>query len=190
MGRDIAYDYWSCDLLCAASSPDLYRINLEQVFILAKCHFLWLSISIKFLTLNSSFFFIKKKKPSIFSLHSWCLVRYIMYAHLFLLLSRKELCGCNLFICKCRYDNVALNIISPLVDWPVGLLKLIDWTSPLCKETYTTKFTHNIYSPKTNISFSADPKSISFPRSEHFPSSIIWNSLVPVKVGFFAWEAT
>lgn len=30
MGRDIAYDYWSCDLLCAASSPDLYRINLEQ----------------------------------------------------------------------------------------------------------------------------------------------------------------
>ncbi|XP_064989782.1 uncharacterized protein LOC135627586 [Musa acuminata AAA Group] len=31
MGRDIAYDSWSCDLLCAASSPDLYRINLEQV---------------------------------------------------------------------------------------------------------------------------------------------------------------
>ncbi|XP_020112876.1 nucleolar protein 10 [Ananas comosus] len=30
MGRDIAYDCWSCDLLCAASSPDLYRINLEQ----------------------------------------------------------------------------------------------------------------------------------------------------------------
>ncbi|XP_062111985.1 uncharacterized protein LOC133823328 [Humulus lupulus] len=30
MGRDIAYDYWSCDLFCAASSPDLYRINLEQ----------------------------------------------------------------------------------------------------------------------------------------------------------------
>ncbi|KAG9138961.1 hypothetical protein Leryth_007584 [Lithospermum erythrorhizon] len=30
MGRDIAYDSWSCDLLCAASSPDLYRINLEQ----------------------------------------------------------------------------------------------------------------------------------------------------------------
>ncbi|XP_077248557.1 embryo sac development arrest 7 [Tasmannia lanceolata] len=30
MGRDIAYDRWSCDLLCAASSPDLYRINLEQ----------------------------------------------------------------------------------------------------------------------------------------------------------------
>ena len=24
MGRDIAYDHWSCDLLCAASSPDLY----------------------------------------------------------------------------------------------------------------------------------------------------------------------
>ncbi|KAJ4776605.1 Embryo sac development arrest 7 [Rhynchospora pubera] len=30
MGRDIAYDCWSCDLLCAASSPDIYRINLEQ----------------------------------------------------------------------------------------------------------------------------------------------------------------
>ncbi|KAK4345633.1 hypothetical protein RND71_035809 [Anisodus tanguticus] len=30
MGRDIIYDCWSCDLLCAASSPDLYRINLEQ----------------------------------------------------------------------------------------------------------------------------------------------------------------
>eukprot|EP01018_Ginkgo_biloba_P008604 Gb_40390 [translate_table: standard] len=30
MGRDIVYDRWSCDLLCAASSPDLYRINLEQ----------------------------------------------------------------------------------------------------------------------------------------------------------------
>uniref|UniRef100_A0A7N0UV27 Nucleolar protein 10 n=1 Tax=Kalanchoe fedtschenkoi TaxID=63787 RepID=A0A7N0UV27_KALFE len=30
MGRDLEYDCWSCDLLCAASSPDLYRINLEQ----------------------------------------------------------------------------------------------------------------------------------------------------------------
>ncbi|KAI3460683.1 hypothetical protein Pfo_017346 [Paulownia fortunei] len=30
MGRDIAYDCWSCDVICAASSPDLYRINLEQ----------------------------------------------------------------------------------------------------------------------------------------------------------------
>lgn len=30
MGRDMTYDCWSCDLLCAASSPDLYRINLEQ----------------------------------------------------------------------------------------------------------------------------------------------------------------
>ncbi|XP_024029334.1 nucleolar protein 10 isoform X2 [Morus notabilis] len=30
MGRDITYDCWSCDLLCAASSPDVYRINLEQ----------------------------------------------------------------------------------------------------------------------------------------------------------------
>ncbi|XP_057735437.1 uncharacterized protein LOC130950854 [Arachis stenosperma] len=30
MGRDITYDSWSCDLLCAASSPELYRINLEQ----------------------------------------------------------------------------------------------------------------------------------------------------------------
>ncbi|XP_010412810.2 PREDICTED: nucleolar protein 10-like, partial [Camelina sativa] len=30
MGRDMTYDPWSCDLLCAASSPDLYRINLEQ----------------------------------------------------------------------------------------------------------------------------------------------------------------
>ena len=27
----MTYDNWSCDLLCAASSPDLYRINLEQV---------------------------------------------------------------------------------------------------------------------------------------------------------------
>lgn len=33
MGRDISYDCWSCDLLCAASSPDLYRINLEQVLL-------------------------------------------------------------------------------------------------------------------------------------------------------------
>ncbi|MFS7889277.1 putative nucleolar protein 10/Enp2 [Helianthus anomalus] len=31
MGRDIIYDCWPCDLICAASSPDLYRINLEQV---------------------------------------------------------------------------------------------------------------------------------------------------------------
>ncbi|CAA0838719.1 embryo sac development arrest 7 [Striga hermonthica] len=30
MGRDLLYDNWSCDLICAASSPDLYRINLEQ----------------------------------------------------------------------------------------------------------------------------------------------------------------
>ncbi|KAJ0255427.1 Embryo sac development arrest 7 [Hirschfeldia incana] len=30
MGRDMTYDNRSCDLLCAASSPDLYRINLEQ----------------------------------------------------------------------------------------------------------------------------------------------------------------
>lgn len=30
MGRNLTYDCWSCDLLCAASSPDLYRINLEQ----------------------------------------------------------------------------------------------------------------------------------------------------------------
>lgn len=30
MGRDLVYDCWSCDLLCAASSPDLYRINLEK----------------------------------------------------------------------------------------------------------------------------------------------------------------
>ncbi|CAI9092523.1 OLC1v1027780C1 [Oldenlandia corymbosa var. corymbosa] len=30
MGRDLAYDCWYCDLLCAASSPGLYRINLEQ----------------------------------------------------------------------------------------------------------------------------------------------------------------
>lgn len=30
MGRDMAYDCWSCDLLCAASCPELYRINLEQ----------------------------------------------------------------------------------------------------------------------------------------------------------------
>ncbi|XP_073354024.1 uncharacterized protein [Aegilops tauschii subsp. strangulata] len=31
MGRELAYDCWSCDLLCAASSPDLYRINFELV---------------------------------------------------------------------------------------------------------------------------------------------------------------
>lgn len=30
MGRDLAYDCWSTDLLLAASSPELYRINLEQ----------------------------------------------------------------------------------------------------------------------------------------------------------------
>ncbi|KAH9615052.1 hypothetical protein KSS87_006733, partial [Heliosperma pusillum] len=30
MGRDMTYDAWSCDLICAASSPDLYRINLSQ----------------------------------------------------------------------------------------------------------------------------------------------------------------
>ena len=42
MGRDIEYDYWSCDLLCAASSSELYRINLEQVFSLISLvtHFL------------------------------------------------------------------------------------------------------------------------------------------------------
>jgi ribosome biogenesis protein ENP2 len=40
MGRDIAYDCWSCDLLCAASSPDLYRINLQQVMSLAICHYI------------------------------------------------------------------------------------------------------------------------------------------------------
>ncbi|KAL5726458.1 hypothetical protein ACHQM5_009500 [Ranunculus cassubicifolius] len=32
MGRDTAYDPWSCDLLCAASSPDLYRINLLIIY--------------------------------------------------------------------------------------------------------------------------------------------------------------
>ncbi|KAG5134221.1 hypothetical protein JHK82_025409 [Glycine max] len=37
MGRDISYDCWSCDLLCAASSPDLYRINLEQLHGLVAC---------------------------------------------------------------------------------------------------------------------------------------------------------
>jgi hypothetical protein len=31
MGRDLAYDRWSCDLLLAASSPEVYRLNLEQV---------------------------------------------------------------------------------------------------------------------------------------------------------------
>ncbi|KAJ7221766.1 hypothetical protein O6H91_Y467000 [Diphasiastrum complanatum] len=30
MGRDLAYDRWSCDLLLAASSPEIYRLNLEQ----------------------------------------------------------------------------------------------------------------------------------------------------------------
>lgn len=37
MGRDMVYDCWSCDLLCAASSPDIYRINLEQVLVLYNC---------------------------------------------------------------------------------------------------------------------------------------------------------
>jgi hypothetical protein len=40
MGRDIAYDCWSCDLLCAASSPDLYRINLQQVISLTIYHYI------------------------------------------------------------------------------------------------------------------------------------------------------
>lgn len=31
MGRDLCYDRWSCDLLLAASSPEVYRLNLEQV---------------------------------------------------------------------------------------------------------------------------------------------------------------
>ena len=31
MGRGIAFDCWSCDLICAASSPDIYIINLELV---------------------------------------------------------------------------------------------------------------------------------------------------------------
>ncbi|TYK06958.1 nucleolar protein 10 [Cucumis melo var. makuwa] len=30
VGRNIEFDYWSADLLCAASSPDLYRISLQQ----------------------------------------------------------------------------------------------------------------------------------------------------------------
>ncbi|XP_022933434.1 nucleolar protein 10 [Cucurbita moschata] len=30
MGRNIEYDNWSADLLCAASSPDVYRISLQQ----------------------------------------------------------------------------------------------------------------------------------------------------------------
>lgn len=30
MGRDLCYDRWSCDLLLAASSPEVYRLNLEQ----------------------------------------------------------------------------------------------------------------------------------------------------------------
>ncbi|KAK9740728.1 hypothetical protein RND81_03G056000 [Saponaria officinalis] len=32
MGRNMIYDPSSCDLLCAASSPDLYRINLSQSY--------------------------------------------------------------------------------------------------------------------------------------------------------------
>lgn len=31
MGRDLCYDRWSCDLLLAASSSEVYRLNLEQV---------------------------------------------------------------------------------------------------------------------------------------------------------------
>ncbi|XP_022971181.1 nucleolar protein 10 isoform X2 [Cucurbita maxima] len=30
MGRNIEYDNWSADLLCAASSPDVYRISLQR----------------------------------------------------------------------------------------------------------------------------------------------------------------
>ncbi|BBN17361.1 ribosome biogenesis protein ENP2 [Marchantia polymorpha subsp. ruderalis] len=30
MGRDLSYDCWSCDLLVAASSQEIYRLNLEQ----------------------------------------------------------------------------------------------------------------------------------------------------------------
>ncbi|KAL2613245.1 hypothetical protein R1flu_024937 [Riccia fluitans] len=30
MGRDLTYDCWSCDLLVGASSPEIYRLNLEQ----------------------------------------------------------------------------------------------------------------------------------------------------------------
>lgn len=29
-GRALTYDRWSCDLLVAASSPEVYRLNLEQ----------------------------------------------------------------------------------------------------------------------------------------------------------------
>ena len=34
MGRDLCYDRWSCDLLLSASSPEVYRLNLEQVCLL------------------------------------------------------------------------------------------------------------------------------------------------------------
>ncbi|KAK7301860.1 hypothetical protein RJT34_12736 [Clitoria ternatea] len=37
MGRDMTYDCWSYDLLCATSSPNLYRINLEQLHGLVAC---------------------------------------------------------------------------------------------------------------------------------------------------------
>ena len=63
MGRDIAYDCWSCDLLCAASSPDLYRINLQQVMSLAICHY----ISFESLVLV----FVALLEPS---LHCRCLI--------------------------------------------------------------------------------------------------------------------
>lgn len=35
MGRDLCYDRWSCDLLLSASSPEVYRLNLEQGHFLA-----------------------------------------------------------------------------------------------------------------------------------------------------------
>lgn len=52
MGRDIVYDRWSCDLICAASSPDLYRINLEQVNLLGIFEF---SSTVKLGNQRSSF---------------------------------------------------------------------------------------------------------------------------------------
>ncbi|KAI3697222.1 hypothetical protein L6452_30080 [Arctium lappa] len=64
MGRDMIYDCWSCDLICAASSPDLYRINLEQIFVKTHAwnlvHFLFVLTSTCCLTLCSSLNFLEE----------------------------------------------------------------------------------------------------------------------------------
>ena len=68
MGRDMAYDCWSCDLLCAASSSDLYRINLEKVFN-------WnLPCNLHLSMLNENYHFLAWFSPSAFLVgnHFFC----------------------------------------------------------------------------------------------------------------------